>query len=77
MDNSVKSKGKTNKELKIFKKKMREAFAEYYASEGCSCCRNYEKHNEAKRKIGKLLRVSPYADGSGYNFYKYEKKENK
>ena len=55
--------------------KIRQAFAEYYASEGCSCCRNEVKHDIAEKKLGELLQVDKYKDGSGYDFYKYESNE--
>jgi hypothetical protein len=50
---------------------LRRAFAEYVASEGCSCCRNQEAHDIAAARIGKLLRVPKYEDGSGYDFWRY------
>lgn len=34
---------------------IREALADYIASEGCSCCRNTEAHEDAARRLGKLL----------------------
>lgn len=51
---------------------IRNAFADYYASEGCSCCQNIEEHDKAKSRIGELLSVEQYEDGSGYDFYKYK-----
>lgn len=51
---------------------LRRAVADYMASEGCSCCRNVEAHQEHKARLGKLLRVQKYADGSGYDFGRYE-----
>lgn len=51
--------------------KIRQAFADYVASEGCSCCQNIEAHTEAAAKLGKLLHVDPYEDGSGYDFRRY------
>ena len=50
---------------------IREAFANYVVSEGCSCCRNEEEHDEARSRLGKLLHVPKYADGSGYDFCRY------
>ena len=50
---------------------IREALADYIASEGCSCCRNEEAHTAAARRLGKLLNVKPYDDGSGYDFWRY------
>lgn len=59
-------------ELEAFKARVREAVANYKASEGCSCCRDVEKHSRAGEELGKLLDVEKYPDGSGYNFYKYQ-----
>ena len=51
--------------------KIRQAFADYYKSEGCSCCRNESKHDEAEKKLAELLKPDMYEDGSGYNWYLY------
>jgi hypothetical protein len=50
------------------------ALADYMASEGCSCCQNVDAHEKAKEKLGKLLRVPKYEDGSGYDFYRFRTK---
>lgn len=50
---------------------IRKAVAHYMASEGCSCCGNYEQHQVDAKALGRLLRVKPYADGSGYDFRRY------
>jgi hypothetical protein len=50
---------------------IRQSFADYYASEGCSCCQDVNAHNEAKLKLGKLLNAEMYDDGSGVNWFKY------
>jgi disulfide oxidoreductase YuzD len=50
---------------------IRRALADYIKSEGCACCRNQPAHNEAEERLGKLLKVKKYADGSGYDFYAY------
>lgn len=50
---------------------LRNAIADYMRSEGCSCCRDYEKHEESAARLGKLLNVPKYSDGDGYNFSKY------
>lgn len=47
---------------------IRQAVADYMQSEGCSCCQNREKHNDAARRIAALLEVPMYDDGSGYDF---------
>lgn len=54
---------------------IRNAFADYVASEGCSCCQNIDKHNEAAARLGKLLKVPKYDDGSGFDFYKFKSKK--
>ena len=58
-------------------KEIREAFAEYRATEGCSCCQDVEGHKIASDRLGKLLKVKKYSDGSGYDFYAYQRKEKK
>ena len=50
---------------------IRNAVADYMRSEGCSCCRNIDKHEENEERLAKLLDVEQYSDGSGYNFNKY------
>lgn len=54
--------------------KVRQAVADYMRSEGCSCCRNTSDHETNKARLGELLDVPKYADGSGYNFGKFESK---
>ena len=58
-------------------KDVRQAVAEYMQSEGCSCCRNYEKHVENAARLAKLLRVPKYKDGSGYDFSRYRTKRKR
>lgn len=55
--------------------KIRQAFADYYASEGCTCCQNRESHKKADLRLGKLLGAEMYNDGSGPNWYKYRSKQ--
>ena len=50
---------------------IREAVADYMFSEGCSCCRDINAHIEHEKRLGELLFVDPYSDGSGYDFSKY------
>lgn len=50
---------------------VRQALADYIASEGCSCCCNVKPHDEAKVRLAKLLHVPKYRDGSGYDFYRF------
>jgi hypothetical protein len=64
-------------ELKNFKKTMREAFALYVSTEGCSCCQDIEGHKEATKYIAVLLNIPMYEDKSGYDIYKYLPKEKK
>lgn len=54
--------------------KIRRALADYIASEGCSCCRDSNRHEEAAKRLAKLLRVKKYPDGSGYDFHAYQTK---
>lgn len=51
--------------------KIREAVADYVYAEGCSCCRDIDSHAEARERLGKLLLVRKYKDGSGRDFSKY------
>lgn len=50
---------------------IRQAVADYMRSEGCSCCRNIAKHEDAVRRLAGLLDVPMYDDGSGYDFNKF------
>jgi uncharacterized protein (DUF779 family) len=50
---------------------IRQALADYMASEGCSCCQNSEAHHEAALRLGKLLDIPAYTDGSGIDFWKF------
>lgn len=64
-----------NEDEKQFKKtisEIRQAFADYVYSEGCSCCRNTGEHTKAMDKLGKLLKMKKYSDGSGYDYSKYK-----
>lgn len=51
--------------------KIRRAFADYVFSEGCSCCRNTEVHEEAATELAELLDVPRYDDGSGFDFTRF------
>ena len=53
------------------KSEVREAVANYIASEGCSCCQSIDKHELAKTELADLLDVPKYDDGSGHDFYQY------
>ena len=61
-------------DIKKLRKELRKAVAEYMYSEGCSCCRDSDAHEENEAKIAKLLNVPRYSDGSGYDFDKYRDK---
>jgi|DEB0MinimDraft_6_1074348.scaffolds.fasta_scaffold249036_2 hypothetical protein len=50
---------------------IRQAFADYYSSEGCGCCRNNEAHDKAEAKLAELLKPDKYEDGSGFDWLKY------
>jgi hypothetical protein len=52
-------------------KEIRNALADYMASEGCGCCRNQGAHTEAATRLAKLLRVPKY-DGGGHQFAKFK-----
>ena len=55
---------------------IRRAVADYIGTEGCSCCRDIDGHEAAAKRLGRLLDVKPYDDGSGYNFYAYRSKKH-
>ena len=61
-------------QLAGLKAEIRQVFADYYASEGCSCCQEADAHREAANKLGELLDCEKYDDDSGYQFYKYRTK---
>lgn len=54
---------------------VRRAVADYMRSEGCSCCENTDAHNEAKKRLARLLDVPMYDDKSGYDFFKFTTKK--
>lgn len=54
--------------------KIRLAFADYVRSEGCSCCRDIEKHNDARQRMGELLGAPKFDDDSGYDFQAFREK---
>ena len=51
---------------------IRRALADYIASEGCSCCRNVERHDEAAQRLALLLDVPRYDDQCGFDFYRFK-----
>jgi excinuclease UvrABC ATPase subunit len=54
--------------------RIREAVANYMASEGCSCCEG-QNHREHAKKLAELLNVPMYEDESGYNFHQFKSKD--
>lgn len=50
---------------------VRQAFADYYKSEGCDCCQDTEAHDKEEEKLAELLQPDQYDDESGFNWYKY------
>lgn len=58
-------------------KQIRQALADYMRSEGCECCRDDAAHRIAEERLAKLLRVSKYKDGSGYDWVKHQTKAAK
>ncbi len=54
---------------------IRTAIADYMRSEGCSCCRDFDGHQENKKRLAELLNVPPYDDNSGYDFTPFRSKE--
>lgn len=61
---------KRSNDMKIDKKIILNAIAEYMGSEGCDCCRGRD-HEKNRERIAKLLGVKKYKDGSGYDFSAY------
>lgn len=64
------------KESQKLIKEFRRLFADYYSSEGCSCCRG-SNHGEHLEKIAEFLDIPKHSDNSGYNVMKYISKKNK
>ena len=69
--------GKGEENMKTKLSEIRQAFADYVRSEGCSCCCDIDGHDEAAKRLGKLLCVKKYSDGSGYDFYSYSSKDRR
>lgn len=68
LQNSMKKKDKSTRS---FLSEVRTAVADYISTEGCSCCSDYEGHKNAMERLGKLIRMKKYTDGSGYDYSKY------
>jgi hypothetical protein len=60
----------TKKELD----ELRNAFGDYVASEGCSCCQDEGEHKRALARIAKVLKIPKYKDGSGYDTFRFRSK---
>jgi len=52
--------------------KIRQAVADYICTEGCSCCQDRVGHEKAMKRLGKLLKMEMYSDGSGFDYRKYK-----
>lgn len=65
----------TRKEFLRFRAEIRKAVANYIRSEGCECCRSSD-HDKHEARVGELLKVRKYADGSGYDFHHYSTERN-
>ncbi len=50
---------------------IRQAIADYMWAEGCSCCQDTERHDDAENRLGQLLEVPRYSDDSGYDFSQF------
>ena len=53
------------------KDKLIEAFANYVASEGCSCCQDVKHHKIARKEMMELLGLNPEA-----NIYDYKNRRD-
>ena len=51
--------------------KLRAAAADVIFTAGCGCCRDHEAHDAALERLGELLDVPMYEDGSGRDFYQF------
>lgn len=65
-----------SKKEEVLIEKIRQAFADYRFSEGCSCCRDIEAHEKAEQRLAKLLQADPYDDHSGWDWSKYRTKNS-
>lgn len=65
---------KRKRNLTVSLVEIRQAIADYMASEGCSCCQDADEHKANEYRIGKLLQVPSYSDGSGFDFSKFRTK---
>jgi hypothetical protein len=54
---------------------IRQAVADYIATEGCSCCQDREGHEAAMKRLGKMLKMKKYDDGSGFDYSRYRSKQ--
>lgn len=54
---------------------IREQVAKLYCAAGCDCCRSTEAWNAASEKLGELLGVPQFDDGSGVNWWAVKRGE--
>jgi len=54
---------------------IRKAVADYIATEGCSCCQDVDGHKDAMERLGKMIKMKKYSDGSGYDYSLYRSKK--
>ena len=54
---------------------IRQAVADYIATEGCSCCRDTDGHDKAMERLGKLIKMKKYDDNSGFDYGRYRSKQ--
>lgn len=69
--NEVLDEAITTPDVSVSVADVRQAFADYYKSEGCTCCQDTEIHDKAEEKLAELLHPDQYDDESGFNWYKY------
>ena len=60
--------GSVSVDAQVSVHEIRNAIADYMYSEGCSCCRDIDKHEINTKRIAELLNVPMYDDSSGYDF---------
>ncbi len=51
---------------------IRQAFADYEWSEGCSCCRDHDAHSDAKERLAALLGVPQHNGGFDFSIFRTE-----
>ena len=61
----------TQEKCREQREELRRAVADYMRSEGCSCCRNIDSHEEHEKRLAELLDIPMYDDDSGYDFNQF------